>query len=110
MPTYYIMDLAEGMAADGGAGDAAAAEIAANRWLPDGELAVYAGEYQRNGFQGGLQWYRCGTGGRVRRRAAVCRGRTIDVPSIFISGKQRLGHLPASRRARGMQNEGLHAT
>ena len=29
-------------------------EIAACKWLPDRELAVYAAEYQRNGFQGGL--------------------------------------------------------
>src|SRR5205814_2752512 len=60
LPTYYIMDLAEDMAATVAKEMPAAAEIAANQWLPDSELAFYAAEYQRNGFQGGLQWYRCG--------------------------------------------------
>ena len=41
-------------------------EIAACRWLPDDELAVYAGEYRREGFQGGLNWYR-----PARRRRAL---------------------------------------
>ena len=32
-------------------------------WLTDAELAVYASEYGRTGFQGGLNSYRCGTSG-----------------------------------------------
>src|SRR5882724_12353298 len=57
MPTYYIMDLAEGMA------ETVAHEMPTGEapWLTDAELAVYAGEYGRTGFQGGLQSYRCGT-------------------------------------------------
>ena len=39
------------------------AEIAANQWLPEDELKVYTDEYARNGFQGGLQWYRVRTSG-----------------------------------------------
>ena len=35
-----------------------AAEIAANKWLPDADMAVYAEEYGRTGFQGGLNGYR----------------------------------------------------
>jgi hypothetical protein len=58
MPTYYIMDLADDMPAGVAKEMPSAAEIAACQWLPDRELAVYAGEYQRNGFQGGLNWYR----------------------------------------------------
>jgi pimeloyl-ACP methyl ester carboxylesterase len=68
-----------------------AAEIAANTWLPDGDLAYYAAEYERTGFQGGLQWYRCGTTGVFNGELQTWSGRTIDVPSCFISGKQDWG-------------------
>jgi pimeloyl-ACP methyl ester carboxylesterase len=91
LPTYYIMDLAEDMAATVAKEMPSAAEIAANSWLPDSELAVYAAEYQRNGFQGGLQWYRCGTSGAFNPELQLWSGRTIDVPSAFISGKQDWG-------------------
>ena len=37
-------------------------EVAACRWLTDAQLSVYAHEFARTGFQGGLQWYRCLTG------------------------------------------------
>ena len=68
-----------------------AAEIAACRWLPDSELAVYAGEYQRNGFQGGLQWYRRGTQELDTAELQLFAGRTIDVPSLFIAGSSDWG-------------------
>ena len=91
LPTYYIMDLAEDMAATVAKEMPDAAAIAANTWLPDSELAFYAAEYQRNGFQGGLQWYRCGTSGAFTGELQTWSGRTIDVPSAFISGKQDWG-------------------
>jgi len=91
LPTYYIMDFAEDMAATVAKEMPSPAEIAANKWLPDSELAVYAAEYQRNGFQGGLQWYRCGTSGAFVPELQLWSGRTIDVPSAFISGKQDWG-------------------
>jgi pimeloyl-ACP methyl ester carboxylesterase len=68
-----------------------AQEIAACQWLPDRELAVYAEEYGRNGFQGGLNWYRSRTGGAYEAELQLFSGRTIDVPSIFISGKSDWG-------------------
>src|SRR4051794_1290962 len=91
LPTYYIMDLADDMAATVAHEMPSAAEIAANRWLPDSELAVYAAEYARNGYQGGLQWYRCGTSGAFVPELQTWSGRTIDMPSAFISGKQDWG-------------------
>jgi pimeloyl-ACP methyl ester carboxylesterase len=91
LPTYYIMDLAEDMAATVAKEMPSAAEIAANKWLPDSELAFYAAEYQRNGFQGGLQWYRCGTSGAFVGELQTWSGRSIDIPSAFISGKQDWG-------------------
>src|SRR5277367_6464478 len=86
MPTCYIMDLNETMAETVAHEMPSAAEIAANAWLPDNELAVYAGEYQRNGFQGGLQWYRRGTTGLDTAELQLFAGKTIDVPSMFIAG------------------------
>jgi pimeloyl-ACP methyl ester carboxylesterase len=91
LPTYYVMDLGKTMPETVAAEMPSAAEIAANKWLPDSELAYYAAEYQRTGFQGGLQWYRCGTSGAFNAELQTWSGRTIDVPSCFISGKQDWG-------------------
>ena len=91
MPTYYIMDLNENMAETVAHVMPTAAEIAANQWLPDADLAVYTAEYTRNGYQGGLQWYRMLTGEKYSRELQVFSGRTIDVPAIFISGKSDWG-------------------
>ncbi len=91
MPTYYIMDLNEGMAETVAKEMPTSAEIAANTWLPDNELAVYADEYGRNGYQGGLQWYRCNTSGANAAELQLFCDRTIDVPSCFIAGKSDWG-------------------
>jgi pimeloyl-ACP methyl ester carboxylesterase len=91
MPTYYIMDMADDMPATVAKEMPSAAEIAACKWLPDAELAVYAGEYRRTGFQGGLNWYRSRTGGAFEAELQLFSGRTIDVPSIFIAGKSDWG-------------------
>jgi pimeloyl-ACP methyl ester carboxylesterase len=85
------MDLASTMAETVAAEMPSAAEIAANIWLTDRELAFYSGEYARTGFQGGLQWYRCGTSGAFTAELETWSGRRIDVPSCFISGKQDWG-------------------
>ena len=91
MPTYYIMDLNENMAETVAHEMPTQAEIAANRWLPDSELAVYAGEYERNSFAGGLQWYRRGTTGLDTSELQLFSGRTIDVPSMFVAGSSDWG-------------------
>lgn len=91
LPTYYVMDLAKDMAATVAEAMPSAEAIAANTWLPDSELAFYSGEYARTGFQGGLQWYRCGTSGGFTAELQLWSGRTIDIPSAFISGKQDWG-------------------
>jgi len=91
MPTYYIMDLDRDMAATVAEEMPSPAEIAACRWLTDSELAVYSAEYERNGFQGGLNWYRARTSGRYEAELQLFSGRTIDVPSLFVSGKSDWG-------------------
>lgn len=65
LPTYYVMPAGIGMAETVAAEMPDAARIAANTWLPDAALAVYAEEYGRTGFQGGLQSYRCTTSGQA---------------------------------------------
>ena len=91
MPTYYIMRLEEGMAQTVAPHLPSAVEIAGNRWLPDEELAVYAAEYARNGFGGGLQWYRVRTEGVSAAEEQVFAGRRIEVPSVFIAGASDWG-------------------
>ena len=91
MPTYYIMDLHQDMAETVASEMPTAAEIAACAWLPDHELAVYAGEYGGNGFQGGLQHYRCATSSEHNAELRLFAGRSIDVPSLFIAGKSDWG-------------------
>jgi pimeloyl-ACP methyl ester carboxylesterase len=91
LPTYYVMDLDKTMPETVAAHMPTPEQIAANGWLPDRELAYYSAEYERTGFQGGLQWYRCGTTGAFDAELQTWSGRTIDIPSCFISGKQDWG-------------------
>jgi pimeloyl-ACP methyl ester carboxylesterase len=91
LPTYYVMDFSKNMAETVAEKMPSADAIAANTWLPERELAFYSAEYVRTGFQGGLQWYRCGTSGAFNAELEMFSGRSIDVPSCFISGKQDWG-------------------
>jgi pimeloyl-ACP methyl ester carboxylesterase len=79
MPTYYIMDLHKGMAETVAAEMPSKAQINACKWLTEDDLAVYATEYTRTGFQGGLNYYRVGADSSFS-------GRTIDVPAFYIGG------------------------
>ncbi|MCB1510228.1 MAG: alpha/beta fold hydrolase [Hyphomicrobiaceae bacterium] len=91
LPDYYVMPRDIDMAAAVAPAMPSAAAIAACCWLPDADLAIYAAEYGRTGFQGGLQWYRCATGGLFGDDLKTFSGRTIDVPCCFISGKSDWG-------------------
>ena len=88
---HYIMRRDQGMAETVAPYMPSDAAVAACRWLPERELAVYAAEYERNGFQGGLQWYRVRTEGRFEAEAQVFSGRKIEVPSVFIAGASDWG-------------------
>jgi pimeloyl-ACP methyl ester carboxylesterase len=98
LPTYYIMDLDKGMAETVAPEMPSLAEIEACKWLTDTELQVYADEYTRNGFQGGLQWYRCAVDQKYRPELQTYSDRTIDVPSCFIAGAKDWGiyQMPGS--------------
>ncbi len=91
LPTYYVMDLDKTMAETVAEAMPDQRTIAANRWLPDVELGFYSTEYERTGFQGGLQWYRCGTSGAFDAELQMWSDRRIEIPSAFISGKQDWG-------------------
>ena len=86
LPTYYIMERGRTMPENVAPFEPTAAEIAACRWLTEGELAVYTQEYTRTGFQGGLQSYRVYTDPAPNAELRLFSGRTIDVPSLFIGG------------------------
>jgi len=109
MPTYYIMDMDQTMA------QTVAPHLprSACEWLTEDELRVYSAEFERTGFQGGLQWYRCGTSGRFNGELAAHAGRAIEVPACFIAGAsdwgpyQRPGALAAMQRAFAL-NRGCH--
>jgi pimeloyl-ACP methyl ester carboxylesterase len=91
LPTYYVMELGKGMAETVRPAMPSPGEVAANRWLPDADLAVYAAEYGRVGFQGGLQWYRILTTPGLNGDMGVFAGRTLDVPARFIGGERDWG-------------------
>jgi pimeloyl-ACP methyl ester carboxylesterase len=91
MPTYYIMDADQTMAQTVAPHAPSATEAATCAWLTEPELTLYAAEYQRNGFQGGLQWYRCGAEPRFITELQTWAGRSIDVPSMFIAGQSDWG-------------------
>ena len=103
MPTYYIMDATDGMAETVAKFMPSDEEIAANSWLPDGELEVYTKEYQRTGFQGGLNWYRSGALGTAELE--LFAGRRIEQPSIFISGASDWGNYQSPGALEKMQDQ-----
>jgi pimeloyl-ACP methyl ester carboxylesterase len=66
-------------------------------------LAVYTAEYERTGFQGGLQGYRR-VGARFTADLQTYSGRTVDVPSLFIGGKSDWGVFQAPGAFERMQS------
>ncbi|KAK2795214.1 hypothetical protein FQN52_006144 [Onygenales sp. PD_12] len=96
MPYYYIMPL-ESTMPEAIAIDMAQEEPSAiqksHAWLPDSDLAVYTSEFARNTFQGGLNWYRATTAAASAhvRDVDIFAGKKIEIPCVFISGKQDWG-------------------
>ena len=52
---------------------------------------VYTRAYERTGFQGGLNWFRCHAGAIGRFEIELFAGRTIDVPACIVSGVAEWG-------------------
>ncbi len=91
MPTYYIMNLAVGMAETVAEYMPSEQQIANCSWLPEKQLKIYAEEFGRTGFQGGLQWYRCGFDERQIGQLRNYSNQSIDIPSCFIGGEKDWG-------------------
>jgi pimeloyl-ACP methyl ester carboxylesterase len=87
LPTYYVMRRNQGMAETVAATAPTPSEVEACRWLPEEDLAVYAAEFGRTGFQGGLNWYRAASDPTLR----LFSGRSIEVPAAFIAGARDWG-------------------
>ncbi|MBT5913608.1 alpha/beta fold hydrolase [Rhodospirillaceae bacterium] len=105
MPTYYIMDLDDTMPQSVEKEMPSRIEINSNAWLTENELSIYAEEYTRNGFQGGLNWYRRGTTGLDTKELEIFSGKTIDIPSCFISGTSDWGVFQRPGAAERMRSE-----
>ena len=90
MPPYYMMPIDHGMRAtiaedmDGLDHEEVARNLA--RWLPESDIAVYAAEFGRTGFQGGLNWYRVGASPELAREADSLAGKKLEVPCCFVVG------------------------
>lgn len=103
MPAYYIMHRDETMAETVAPHMPSPERVDACAWMTGAEMAVYAEEFGRTGFQGGLQWYRCATDGRNAADLELFSGRRIEVPAGFIAGAsdwgtyQRPGDLETMR-------------
>jgi pimeloyl-ACP methyl ester carboxylesterase len=95
MPTYYIMEANKTMPETVAEFIPTDNAIAACEWLTEDELNIYSSQYQINGFQGGMQWYRCMIEGVNRQALLPFSGRTIDVPSMFLSGSNDWGNFQA---------------
>jgi pimeloyl-ACP methyl ester carboxylesterase len=114
LPRYYIMDLDKGMPETVAPAMPSSSVVAACKWLPDDELRVYSAEYEKTGFQGGLEEYRVRWNQRHYAELQLFSGKTIDVPSLFIAGKcdwavyQNPGDFEKMQRTACSQMVGRH--
>src|SRR5215467_8330142 len=74
-----------------------ASEIAACRWLPDRGLSLYVSEYQRTGFQGGLNGYHARLTAEHNAELQLFANGTVDVPSMFSVVRVTIKHPERSR-------------
>ena len=86
MPTYYIMDLHKGVAATMAEHQPSSDYIAACKWMSEADLEVYASQFSKTGFQGGLNYYRVDSDESLWDELHSFAGKTIDVPACFIGG------------------------
>lgn len=91
LPGYYCMPLhlsmPETVAADMQSEDASVS----TSWLSDTDLSIYASEWTRTGFQGGLNFYRVHTG-PPDATVQLFANAKIRVPVVFISGDKDWGN------------------
>jgi pimeloyl-ACP methyl ester carboxylesterase len=94
LPYYYIMPLEATMPESIHklmANEAEEAVELSKEWLSDEDIEVYASEYSRTTFAGGLNWYRAYTDGKFKRGMDVFAGLKIKIPCAFIAGDKDWG-------------------
>lgn len=64
------------------------ADLAPRPWLTEAEFAVFVDTFERTGFTGGLNYYRAME--RTWEVTEPLAGRTIDCPSLFLTGSEDL--------------------
>jgi pimeloyl-ACP methyl ester carboxylesterase len=101
LPEYYVMDLNKTVAQTMAAHMPSLEQIAACQWMTEQDLQVYATEYTRTGFQGGLNSYRVFD---VAGDLNAFSGRTIDVPACYIGGASDWGVYQSPGAFEAMQH------
>ncbi|EIN08026.1 alpha/beta-hydrolase [Punctularia strigosozonata HHB-11173 SS5] len=91
LPAYYLMPLHASMPQAVENSLPSPEEVAANAWLTDAELAVYAREFARTGFQGGLNWYRAATDAALMADLSAFARKRVYAPAVFIGGERDWG-------------------
>jgi pimeloyl-ACP methyl ester carboxylesterase len=86
MPTYYIMDLNKGVSETMTEYQPSSKYIAACKWMTEADMQVYATQFSRTGFQGGLNYYRASYEEPLGNELNSFAGKTIDVPACYIGG------------------------
>ncbi|KAH0161159.1 alpha/beta-hydrolase, partial [Aureobasidium melanogenum] len=106
MPHYYIMPKDCSMPETISDMMKSEDSSATKGWLPDSELAVYVKEWQRVGFQGGLNWYRAQISSSQIQKADMLlfAGKKIEVPCAFISGDKDWGNYQQPGALDGYKN------
>lgn len=106
MPEYYIMRQDSGMS------ETVARNVPDVKtmtqemtWMPEIDLDVYVHEFERTGFQGGLNHYRARVSGHDTRQLSAFMGKVIEVPCCFISGACDWGNYQDPGGLDKMQSE-----
>lgn len=114
LPTYYVMDLARNMAETVLPEMPSPEVVNMCKWLGEPDLRFYSATYERTGFQGGLNWYRCGTDPEMQKDLEIFSGAAITVPACFTAGAsdwgvhQKPGTLEAMQSTACTRFQGLH--
>ncbi|EGO29590.1 hypothetical protein SERLADRAFT_359545 [Serpula lacrymans var. lacrymans S7.9] len=91
LPEYYVMPLHANMPEVVAQIATSFVDLTSQGWLSDEEISVYATEYRRTGFQGGLNYYRsmvAPTSPEWSDEVCALIGRRVGVPAAFIAGSR----------------------
>ena len=109
MPRYYIMDLDETMPENVAPDMPTPEEIAANTWLTDEELRSVQLRVRPHQLPGRVAFVSLANGRRsFSAELRLYSGATIDVPSMFISGKSDWGAFQRAGAPGGDARQELH--